>query len=91
MNIFQIIVSRISKEIADSKNPTNKTQRTGEYRIGLRRAQDIIQDFEHEMFKEQIINAFNAGMNQSVDYFEPETGLSEAENYYNKTPFIIVK
>lgn len=35
--------------------------------------------------KEQIMNAFNQGMNFSVDYFKPETNTDEANNYYNET------
>jgi hypothetical protein len=38
-----------------------------------------------EMEKEQIINAFEQGENNSVDYFNPENRIKESENYYNET------
>ena len=39
-----------------------------------------------EMEKEQIRDAFNQGMNNSVDYFIPFLNPNdESENYYNKT------
>ena len=39
-----------------------------------------------EMEKEQIRDAFNQGMNNSVDYFIPFLKPNdESENYYNKT------
>ena len=39
-----------------------------------------------EMEKEQIRDAFNQGMNNSVDYFIPFLKSNdESENYYNKT------
>lgn len=39
-----------------------------------------------EMEKEQIRDAFNSGMNDSVDYFIPFLEPNdESENYYNKT------
>ena len=38
-----------------------------------------------EMEKEQIRDAFNSGMNDSVDYFMPFLNPNdESENYYNK-------
>jgi len=45
-------------------------------------------DFEQakQMEKEQIRDAFNQGMNNSVDYFIPFLNPNdESENYYNKT------
>ena len=43
-------------------------------------------DFEQaiEMEKEQIENAFNAGVN-SEDFFCPPFEISESEKYYNQT------
>jgi hypothetical protein len=39
-----------------------------------------------EMEKEQIRDAFNSGMNNSVDYFIPFLNPNdESENYYNET------
>jgi len=39
-----------------------------------------------QMEKEQIRDAFNQGMNNSVDYFIPFLNPNdESENYYNKT------
>jgi hypothetical protein len=38
-----------------------------------------------EMEKEQIINAFEQGENNSVDYFNPENRIKESEHYYNET------
>jgi len=38
-----------------------------------------------EMEREQIINAFEQGENNSVDYFNPENRIKESEQYYNET------
>ena len=38
-----------------------------------------------EMEKEQIIQAFEQGENNSVDYFNPENKIKESEQYYNET------
>jgi hypothetical protein len=38
-----------------------------------------------EMEREQIINAFEQGENNSVDYFNPENRIKESEHYYNET------
>jgi hypothetical protein len=39
-----------------------------------------------EIEKQQIINAFNEGEINSVDYFNPENiTIEEAEQYYNET------
>jgi len=34
---------------------------------------------------EQIVDAFNEGENNSVDYFNPENRIKESEQYYNET------
>jgi hypothetical protein len=38
-----------------------------------------------EMEKQQIVDSFNEGMNNSLDYFMPNEKISEAEQYYNET------
>jgi hypothetical protein len=38
-----------------------------------------------KMEKEQIIDAFEQGENNSVDYFNPENIIKESEQYYNET------
>jgi hypothetical protein len=38
-----------------------------------------------EMEKKQIINAFEQGENNSVDYFNPENRIKESEQFYNET------
>lgn len=35
--------------------------------------------------KELIIESFNQGMNNSVEYFLPNNKISESEQYYNET------
>lgn len=35
--------------------------------------------------KEQIIDAFEEGENNSIDYFVPENRITESEQYYNET------
>ena len=37
------------------------------------------------MEKEQIMDAFEEGENNSIDYFVPEHRIKEAEQYYNET------
>jgi hypothetical protein len=38
-----------------------------------------------QMEKEQIMDAFNEGENNSVDYFNTENRIKESEQYYNET------
>lgn len=38
-----------------------------------------------EMEKKQIIDAFEQGENNSVDYFNPENRIKESEQYYTET------
>ena len=38
-----------------------------------------------EKEKELIIESFNQGMNNSVEYFLPNNKISESEQYYNET------
>lgn len=38
-----------------------------------------------EMEKGQIMDAFEQGENNSVDYFNPENNIEESEQYYNET------
>ena len=47
---------------------------------------DMLEAYKHaiEMEKQQIENAFNAGVN-SEDFFCPPFEISESETYYNET------
>jgi hypothetical protein len=38
-----------------------------------------------EMERQQIIDAFDEGENNSIDYFNPENRIKESEQYYNET------
>ena len=38
-----------------------------------------------EKEKEQIMDAFEQGENNSVDYFVPDNNIKESEQYYNET------
>ncbi len=42
-NIYEKIISEIKQKMIDSRNPNNKTKRTGDYRIGLKKAIEIIE------------------------------------------------
>ena len=60
--------------------------------VDCRNEKGTIQFHAHETFnkflemeKEQIINAFNEGESNSVDYFNPENRIKESEQYYNET------
>lgn len=48
---------------------------------------EVTQVVQHakEMEKEQIMDAFEQGENNSVDYFNPENNIEESEQYYNET------
>ncbi len=56
------------------------------YQIDTQGLVHWIEDKLLELEKEQIRDAFNQGMNNSVDYFIPFLKPNdESENYYNKT------
>jgi hypothetical protein len=71
------LVEQLEQQIVSSKNPNCPTKRTGEYRIGLRRAIDLC-DQAKEMEKQQIMEAVYDSMGTN---FDPNMG--RAEQYYN--------
>lgn len=42
--VYEKIISEIKQKMIDSRNPNNKTKRTGDYRIGLKKAIEIIEN-----------------------------------------------
>jgi hypothetical protein len=47
--------------------------------------ESVIESKYIQIEKEQIIDAFEQGENNSVDYFVPELRIKESEQYYNET------
>jgi hypothetical protein len=76
--VIDIALEQIYQAIVKSKNPDALTKRTGEYRIGLRKAMEILSDLK-EMEKEQIIATYKEGhYHLEFDSFNPQ-------RYYNET------
>jgi hypothetical protein len=75
-------INEIYQCIIDSKNPNNATKRGGDYRIGLRKAMEILENLK-EMEKEQKMNDFIAGMEFIA--VDPNRYKEDAEQYYNET------
>ena len=48
-------------------------------------ALDVLIQQANEMFRQQMIESFNQGMNNSIDYFDPTDETPESHKYYNET------
>ena len=73
-----IAIQKCYQAIVDSRNPDTTTKRGGDYRIGLRKAIDILEELK-EMEKEQIIEAYNESFRLR------DNPYAIAEKYYNET------
>ena len=72
-----IAIQKCYQVIVDSRNPDTTTKRGGDYRIGLRKAIDILEELK-EMEKQQILDAH-------IDGQPFATCISQkAEQYYNE-------
>jgi hypothetical protein len=77
-------INQIYQCIIDSKNPNNSTKRGGDYRIGLRKAMEILENLK-EMEKEQTINFaddwyfYGPLLGEGIDV------KSTIERHYNQT------
>ena len=72
-----IAIQKCYQAIVDSRNPDTTTKRGGDYRIGLRKAIDILEELK-EMEKQQILDAHIEGQPFA-------TCISQkAEQYYNE-------
>ena len=83
-SVIDIALEQIYQRILDSLNPNAKTKRTGDYRIGLNVAIDILSELK-ELHKQEIKKAFYEWQHNSVDYFNVDDfRIHEHEQYYNK-------
>ena len=73
---IDIAIEQINQCMIESRNPNSITKRTGDYRIGLKKAKDILEELK-SMHKQQIIDA--------VDGFPLENRNLNGEDYYNET------
>ena len=74
------LVEELEKQIEKSAKNELETNRSSDYRIGLRKAIDFCEQAK-EMEKEQIIDAFEIAIETDI-YNEP---LKVGEQYYKET------
>ena len=75
------LIEQLENQIVLSAHDKLGTKRTGEYRIGLRKAIDFC-GLTKEMEKEQIIHAYGQGVADEVGEILDAT--KDAEQYYNQ-------
>jgi hypothetical protein len=73
-----IAIQKCYQAIVDSRNPDTTTKRGGDYRIGLRKAIDILEELK-EMEKEQKKLMFDCGRQYQL------TGEGTFTEVYNET------
>lgn len=80
--VIDIALEQIYQAIVKSKNPDALTKRTGEYRIGLRKAMDILSELK-EMEKEQMRDVWDESRSEYMgdNYIGKEKSF---EDYYNE-------
>ena len=72
----------IEEAIKEIRKMTDDKEVT--FNFGLTTAIEILKN-KLPKEREQIESAFNQGMNFSEDYFEPNSNLTESQNYYETT------
>jgi hypothetical protein len=77
---IDIAIEQINQCMIESRNPNCLTKRTGDYRIGLKKAINILQDLK-AMHRQEIIDAVSKGW----DYNEDGLVSWMGEHYYNET------
>jgi hypothetical protein len=75
--ILDIAREKIYQSLLDSKHPANLTKRGGDYRIGLAKAMDIIENLK-EMEKQKAFKIFEAGQNSM------EEGGKSFDQFWNE-------
>jgi hypothetical protein len=73
---IDIAIEQINQCMIESRNPNSMTKRTGDYRIGLKKAKDILEELK-AMHREEIIDA--------VDGFPIQNRNLDGKDYYNET------
>jgi hypothetical protein len=74
---IQEAIEKINEQIRKSAHNELETNRSGDYRIGLNKAINILEDFK-ELEKQQIIDAYKDGVTG-------DSGSINSEQYYNQT------
>jgi hypothetical protein len=77
-SVIDEAIEQMQQKMADSRG-----NRTGDYRIGLDAAINILENLR-DMHKDEICTAFRIGDKFSVDYYL-ESELDTDEQYYNET------
>mgnify|MGYP003341535780 FL=1 len=77
-----IAIQKCYQAIVDSKNPDTTTKRGGDYRIGLRKAIDILEELK-EMEKEQMEDAVANGISKAD--MTNNRGYFDFDKWYNET------
>lgn len=77
-SVIDIAIEQIGQKMAYSRE-----NRTGDYRMGLYAAMNILENLK-DVHKEEIRTAFRIGEKFAVDYYM-ESELDSDEQYYNET------
>ena len=77
------LVEQLNEHIRKSAHNKLDTKRSGDYRIGLRKAIDFCEQAK-EMEKQQIIDAWNNGQSDGVSVVSQQL-YEPAKKYYNET------
>lgn len=80
-SVVETAIKQIYQRILDSKNPNTLTKRSGEYRIGLQEAINILEDLK-AMHKKEIMYAYMKTLPIEDGVF---TAIRKAEQHYNET------
>lgn len=75
-SVIDQAISQIEEKIIQSRTDDVTTRRSGDYRIGLNEAKNILENLR-EIHKQEIVNA--------VDGFPIHTRHLNGEEYYNET------
>ena len=86
--VIDIALEQIYQAIVKSKNPDALTKRTGEYRIGLRKAMEILSNLK-EIEKERMFEVYHGYQDYLNNEFKNQCGgqsvILTFEEYYNET------
>ena len=80
-SVVETAIKQIYQRILDSKNPNTLTKRSGDYRIGLQEAINILEDLK-AMHRKEIMYAYMKTLPIEDGVF---TAVRKAEQHYNET------
>ena len=80
-SVVETAIKQIYQRILDSKNPNTLTKRSGDYRIRLQEAINILEDLK-AMHRKEIMYAYMKTLPIEDGVF---TAVRKAEQHYNET------